>query len=66
LVKDKELVAIISKVDHVACTLEIALVDTTGDDDVHINNVLVQEGLALYRMTKLIEWGDHVDPAFVY
>jgi hypothetical protein len=29
--------------------LEIALVDTTAKDDVHINDVLVKEGHAEYR-----------------
>jgi hypothetical protein len=29
--------------------LEVALVDTTGDDDVHINDVLVNKGLAEYK-----------------
>jgi hypothetical protein len=32
--------------------LEVALVDTTGDDDVHINDVLVSEGLAEYKTNR--------------
>jgi hypothetical protein len=33
--------------------LEIALVDTTGNEDVHINDVLVNEGLAEYQTNRL-------------
>jgi len=29
--------------------LEVALVDTTGEEDVHINDVLVYKGLAEYK-----------------
>ena len=29
--------------------LEVALVDTTPDDDIHINDVLVSKGLAEYK-----------------
>jgi hypothetical protein len=33
--------------------MEIALVDTTGNEDVHINDLLVKEGLAEYQTNKL-------------
>jgi hypothetical protein len=33
--------------------MEIALVDTTGNEDVHINDLLVNEGLAEYQTNKL-------------
>jgi hypothetical protein len=29
--------------------LEVALVDTTGDEDIHINDVLVNKGFAEYK-----------------
>jgi len=29
--------------------LEVALVDTTGEEDIHINDVLVRKGLAEYK-----------------
>jgi hypothetical protein len=32
--------------------LEVALVDTTGEEDIHINDVLVNEGLAEYRIKR--------------
>jgi hypothetical protein len=33
--------------------LEVALVDTTGAEDIHINDVLVYEGLAEYETSRL-------------
>jgi hypothetical protein len=50
LVMDKELTAIVASVDHEARKLEVALVDTTGDDGIYINDVLVNEGFAEYRI----------------
>jgi hypothetical protein len=32
--------------------MEVALVDTTGKEDVHINDVLVKEGLAEYKTNR--------------
>jgi hypothetical protein len=32
--------------------LEVALVDTTGDKDIHINDVLVNKGLAEYKIKR--------------
>lgn len=32
--------------------LEVALVDTCGDEDVHINDALVNEGLAEYKTNR--------------
>lgn len=34
--------------------LSVSLIDTTGDEDVHINDTLCSEGLALFRMDALI------------
>jgi hypothetical protein len=33
--------------------LEVALVDTSGNEDVHINDLLVDEGLAEYKTNRL-------------
>jgi hypothetical protein len=33
--------------------MEVALVDTTGNEDVHINDLLVNEGLAEYQTNRL-------------
>jgi hypothetical protein len=52
-VSEKSLVAAISSVDHEARKMEIALVDTTGNEDVHINDLLVNEGLAEYQTNRL-------------
>jgi hypothetical protein len=32
--------------------LEVALVDTSGNEDVHINDLLVEEGLAEYKTSR--------------
>ncbi|XP_033607617.1 tudor domain-containing protein 5 isoform X4 [Cryptotermes secundus] len=53
LVSDKNLVAVISSVDHEARELEVALVDTSGNEDVHINDLLVDEGLAEYKTNRM-------------
>jgi hypothetical protein len=52
LVEDKELIAIVAAVDHEAQKLEVALVDTTGDEDIHINDVLVNKGFADYKIKR--------------
>jgi hypothetical protein len=33
--------------------LEVALVDTSGNEDIHINDLLVNEGLAEYKTSRL-------------
>lgn len=49
LVSDKNLVAIVSSANHEYRELEVALVDTTGEEDIHINDTLKHEGLADYK-----------------
>ncbi|KAJ9573611.1 hypothetical protein L9F63_009005, partial [Diploptera punctata] len=49
LVSDKCLFAIVSSADHLTSQLEVALVDTTGDEDIHINDILKREGYAEYK-----------------
>jgi hypothetical protein len=36
-----------------ASKLEVALVDTTGDEDIHINDVLVKSGFAEFKSKRL-------------
>jgi hypothetical protein len=50
MVSEKSLVAAISSVDHEARKMEIAWVDTSGNEDVNINYLLVNEGLAEYQI----------------
>ncbi|KAJ9580218.1 hypothetical protein L9F63_004118, partial [Diploptera punctata] len=49
LVTDKNLISIVWSADHEKRELEVALVDTTGEEDIHINDTLKREGYAEYK-----------------
>ncbi|XP_069704437.1 tudor domain-containing protein 5-like isoform X4 [Periplaneta americana] len=48
----KPLVAIVLAVDFKAHKVEVALVDTSGPEDIHINDVLEREGLAQFMTSR--------------
>ncbi|XP_069690144.1 tudor domain-containing protein 5-like isoform X4 [Periplaneta americana] len=48
----KPLVAIVLAVDFKARKVEVALVDTSGPEDIHINDVLEREGLAQFMTSR--------------
>ncbi|XP_069677242.1 uncharacterized protein [Periplaneta americana] len=52
MVSEKTLIAVVSSVDHEAHKVEVALVDTSGPEDIHINDVLEREGLAQFMTSR--------------
>ncbi|XP_052123270.1 uncharacterized protein LOC113205131 isoform X1 [Frankliniella occidentalis] len=57
LVVDRELIGLVQKVDLEEPFLELFLIDTNGETDIHLNDVLVTEGHASFK-DDLLETAD--------
>jgi hypothetical protein len=49
MTKNKELIASVCEIYHEERRMEISLIDTSGDEDIYINKILVEEGFAKYE-----------------